>query len=230
MAVNYSPPDMEASENYHPRADIFWADPFVIADDDGYYIFVEEFIYRKNRAHISVLKLDKDGNFLNSRKIIERPYHMSYPFIFKIDDTYFMIPETCKNRTIELYKCIEFPYKWEFDRNIMENISAVDTTLFHYNNKWWLFTAVDQTANISGCSAELFLFFTDDILSGKWESHPLNPIVSDIRTARPAGNIFIQDGKICRPSQNCSGRYGIGFNINHITKLTEHEYEETLLY
>ncbi len=211
-----------------PRG-IFWADPFVIAEDDRYCIFVEEFIYKKDRAHISVLKLDRKGNFLSSQKIIERPYHMSYPFIFKNDNTYYMIPETCKNRTIELYKCTEFPDKWEFDRNIMENISAVDTTLFFHNNKWWLFTAVDQTANISGCSAELFLFFADDIFSGKWESHPLNPIVTDIRRARPAGKLFIQDGKICRPSQNCAGRYGIGFNINHITRLTENEYEESLI-
>ena len=209
--------------------EVFWADPFVIADDDRYYIFVEEFIYRKNQAHISVLTLDKNGGFLNSQRIIERPYHMSYPFIFKIDNTYYMIPETCKNRTIELYKCTQFPSEWVFVKNIMENLSAVDTTLFHFNNKWWLFTAIDQTENISGCSVELFLFFTDDILSGKWENHPLNPIVSDIRSARPAGKIFIQDGKICRPSQNCSGRYGIGFNINHITKLTETEYEETVL-
>jgi hypothetical protein len=209
--------------------EVFWADPFVVAEGEGYFIFVEEFIYRKNRAHISVLKLDKEGNFLDSLKIIERPYHMSYPFVFKTDNTYYMIPETSKNRTIELYKCNRFPDKWEFERNIMENISAVDTTLFQYNNKWWLFTAIDQTANISGCSAELFLFFTDDILSGKWESHPLNPVVSDIRTARPAGKIFIQDGKICRPSQNCAGRYGVGFNINHITKLTENEYEESVI-
>jgi hypothetical protein len=208
---------------------IFWADPFVITEEDGYQIFVEEFIYKIDRAHISVLKLDKEGNFLGSRKIIERPYHMSYPFVFKIDNIWFMIPETCKNKTIQLYKCTEFPYKWEFDRNIMENISAVDTTLFHWNNKWWLFTAVDQTADISGCSAELFLFFSDDVLSGKWVNHPLNPIVSDIRTARPAGNLFIENGKIFRPSQNCSGRYGIGFNINQVTKLTENEYEETLV-
>ena len=63
----------------------------------------------------------------------------------------------------------------------------------------------------------------------RWESHPLNPIVSDVRTARPAGKMFVRDGKICRPSQNCDGRYGIGFNLNHVTKLTESEYEEVLL-
>ena len=208
---------------------VFWADPFVIAGDDCYWIFVEEFVYAKDRAHLSVLKLGKDGNLLSSARIIEKPYHMSYPFVFNIGNTYYMIPETSRNKTIELYKCIEFPYKWEFERNIMENISAVDSTLFHYDNKWWLFTAMDQTANISGCSAELFLFYCDDIFSGQWISHRLNPIVSDIRTARPAGNIFMRDGKIYRPSQNCAGRYGIGFNLNHITRLTENEYEETLV-
>ena len=208
----------------------FWADPFVVAKNDNYYIFVEEFIYKTNKAHISVLKLDNNGNLLSSEKIIERPYHMSYPFIFRIDTTYYMIPETCKNKTIELYKCIDFPYKWEFDRNIMGNLSAVDTTLFYYNNKWWLFTSLDQTDNISGCSTELFLFFTDDIFSDDWVSHPDNPIVSDVRTARPAGKLFIHEGKIYRPSQDCSGRYGKGFNLNHVTKLTETEYNETMLY
>jgi hypothetical protein len=208
---------------------IFWADPFVVAGDDCYWIFVEEFIYKKDKAHLSVLKLDKQGKLLDSHKIIERPYHMSYPFVFRIGDQFYMIPETSRNKTIELYKCMEFPYKWEFERNIMENVSAVDSTLFHYDDKWWLFTAMDQTGNISGCSAELFLFYTDDIFSGQWKSHRLNPIVSDIRTARPAGKIFLRDGEIFRPSQNCAGRYGIAFNLSHITKLTTYEYEETLV-
>ena len=212
-----------------PPKGIFWADPFVVANNDDYYIFVEEFIYKKNKAHISVLKLDKKGNLLSSERIIERPYHMSYPFIFKIDNTYYMIPETCKNKTIELYKCIDFPYKWEFDRIIMENISAVDTTLFHYMNKWWLFTSLDQTDNISGNSTELFLFCTDDIFSDNWISHPGNLIVSDIRKARQAGKIFIYDDKIYRPAQDCSVRYGKGFSLNQITKLTDTEYNETVL-
>ena len=207
----------------------FWSDPFVVAKNDNYYIFVEEFIYKTNKAHISVLKLDNKGNLLSSERIIERPYHMSYPFVFKIDATYYMIPETCKNKTIELYKCIDFPYKWEFDRNIMENLSAVDTTLFYYNNKWWLFTSLDQTDNISGCGTELFLFFSDNIFSDDWKNHPNNPIVSDVRTARPAGKLFIHDGKIYRPSQDCSVRYGKGFNLNQVTKLTDTEYDETVL-
>lgn len=206
---------------------MFWADPFVVAENNKYYIFVEEFIYRKNKAHISVIELDERGQFKRSGKIIEKSYHMSYPFTFKLGGTYYMIPETSQNRTIELYKCKDFPYIWEFDRNIMENISATDSTLLFYENKWWLFTTLDLTNGISGCSTELFLFYSDDIFSGKWKGHPLNPVVSDESNARCAGKLFMKDGELYRPSQDCSLRYGRGFNINRVTKLNIHEYNET---
>ncbi len=209
-----------------PR-EMFWADPFVVAENNKYFIFVEEFIYSKDKAHISVIELDERGQFNRSHKIIEKPYHMSYPFTFKVGDTYYMIPETSQNRTIELYKCIDFPYNWEFDRNIMENITATDTTLFFYENTWWLFTTLDLTNGISGCSTELYLFYSDDIFSGHWESHPLNPVVSDESNARCAGKLFMKEGDIFRPSQDCSLRYGRGFNINRVTILNTHEYNET---
>jgi hypothetical protein len=212
-----------------PSKDIFWADPFVIAKNDKFYVFVEEFIYRTNKGHIAVLELDSTGNFLSSERIIDRPYHLSYPFVFEVNDNYFMIPETSQNKTIELYKCVDFPGRWEFTRNLMENISAVDATLLFHNNKWWLFACVDETESISGRSTELFLYFTEDFFSGEWESHPCNPVISDIGTARPAGKVFQRNNKMYRPSQDCSVRYGKGFNLSEITILTETEYDEVLL-
>jgi hypothetical protein len=219
--------DFRSFDTLNPPRKMFWADPFVVAENNNYYIFVEEFIYRKNRAHISLIELDSGGKFIRSGKIIERPYHMSYPFAFKMGDSYYMIPETSQNRTIELYKCTEFPWKWEFERNIMEDIAATDTTLFFHEEKWWLFATVDRTNGISGCSTELFLFYSEDPLSGKWTSHPLNPVVSDESNARCAGKLFVEDGRIYRPSQDCSVRYGRGFNINLVTKLSTSEYNET---
>jgi hypothetical protein len=213
----------------NPEKDKFWADPFVLRRNSRFYIFVEEFVYKKDRAHISVLELDNDGILKGSEKIIERPYHLSYPFIFDINGTYYMIPESSQNRTIELYKCINFPNEWEFSKNIMSDISAVDTTLFYYNSKWWLFTSMDESGKSLERSTELFLFFSDDLFSDEWMQHPCNPVVSDIRTARPAGKIFVQDDKIYRPSQDCSQRYGKGFNLNQITVLSESEYAETLI-
>jgi hypothetical protein len=207
----------------------FWADPFVVSRDNHFFIFVEEYICKTGKAHISVLKLNGNGNLLSSEKIIERPYHMSYPFIFELDGKYYMIPESKGNGTIQLFCCTSFPGKWEFVMNLMENISATDSTLFYHNEKWWLFTAVDELNSPSVPFSELFLYFSDDLFSGHWQSHPLNPVITDIKVSRPAGRIFILNDKLYRPSQDCSGDYGKAFNLNHITKLSTDEYEEILI-
>lgn len=209
-----------------PSKDKFWADPFVVSKDGNYFVFVEEFIYRRNKGHISVLKLNNSGQLLKFNKIIEKPYHMSYPFIFNMDNEFYMIPETGENRTIDLYKCIEFPDKWTFVQNLMNNVNAVDTTLFQYADKWWLFTLIDTMDHHLGGSPELYLFYADDLFSGNWISHPLNPVISDVRNARPAGKIFVREDKIFRPSQDCSVRYGQSFSINQIISLSEIEYKE----
>lgn len=207
-------------------ADRFWADPYPVRADGKTFVFVEEFLYKKNKAHISVLELDEAGKFQRSVRIIEKPYHMSYPFIFTFHGKFYMIPETSGNRTIDLYQCESFPFGWQYKKNLMNNIDAVDTTIFNYNGKWWLFTSVDKTKGISGYDTELFLFFSDDFLTDTWQNHPCNPIVTDVRVARPAGAIFSYEGNLYRPSQDCAGRYGKAFNFNKIIKLTETEYQE----
>jgi len=209
-----------------PSDDKFWADPFVVAKKDRYFIFVEEFVYKKDKGHISVLELDYFGNLLKVSKILERSYHMSYPFVFESNGIYFMIPETGGNRSVELYRCDEFPGKWVFVKNLMTDINAVDTTLFLHNGKWWLFTVIDRINSALGASPELFLYYNDDLLSDNWIGHRLNPVITDVRSARPAGRIFRKEDKLYRPSQDCSGRYGNSFDINQIIALSEFDYKE----
>ncbi len=212
----------------HPPKDRFWADPFVICKDDEIFVFVEELIYTLNKAYIVLLVLNQDGHLIRSEKILEKPYHLSYPFVFEHDGTYFMIPETSENRTVELYRSDEFPVKWSFVMNLKENVNARDTTLFHYKDKWWLFTAITECRNFQNYD-ELFLFFSDDLFTTDWIPHPNNPIVTDTRNARPAGKVFQYENKIYRPSQDCSGRYGSAFNLNQITVLNEKSYHEKLI-
>ena len=107
----------------------------------------------------------------------------------------------------------------------MENIDAVDTTLFYHNDKWWLFTNIIENQGSSNLD-ELFLFFSDDFITNSWVPHPRNPIISDVKKARSAGNIFVKNGRIIRPSQNSSLRYGYGIKLNEIKILNENEYEE----
>ena len=55
-----------------------------------------------------------------------------------------MISESMENKSIDLYKCREFLDKWEKVKVLMNNINAVDLTLFFYNNKYCLFVNVNR--------------------------------------------------------------------------------------
>ena len=172
-----------------------------------------------------MVEIDPNGKYSQPYRVLEKSYHLSYPHIIKHENNYYMIPESLENKTIEIYKCVLFPHKWIFHKNLMENIKAVDNTVFYHNEMWWLFTNLIE---IEGGSShdELFLFYSNELLSNKWISHPMNPIVSDVRTSRPAGNIFITGDKIIRPSQDSSKRYGYGINLNEILILNKDKYLE----
>jgi len=207
-----------------PATDRYWADPFVVAHEDQYYVFIEEKMYATGRGRIACLTLDEEGNLKSHQVVLERPYHLSYPFIFEYRGEMFMLPETAQNRTLEIYRCMRFPNQWKLATTLMTDIYAVDATLLECENKWWLFANVKEE---SGSSLNaLHLFFSDDPLSNRWTPHPLNPIVRDIRSARPAGHIFMWDGKLIRPSQDNSRRYGYAIKFNHIVRLSETGYEE----
>ena len=62
---------------------------------------------------------------------------------------------------------------------------------------------------------ETFLYFSDRLEEGWQQPHPRNPVVSDARRARPAGRPFVHAGRLIRPSQDCTGRYGrrVIFNV-----------------
>jgi hypothetical protein len=209
-----------------PGKNIFWADPHLIHEDNKYYIFIEEFICRKAKGHISLIIMDKKGEHTRPVKVLGKGYHMSNPFIFEWGNGRYMIPETADNKTIELYKCVEFPFKWELEKVLIKGLRAYDPMLFYYQQKWWLFANVIEN-NGGPSDDELFLFSSDNPLSGSWLPHPQNPVISDVRRARSAGRIFEHNGKIYRPAQDCSVRYGYGIRINQIIKLNEREYQET---
>lgn len=209
----------------HPPKDRFWADPFPVYRDGKYYLFIEEFLFDRRQGHIALLEMDEEGNYGEPVPVLERPYHLSYPFVFQFEGEYYMVPESAANRSVDLYRCVEFPHRWEHRRTLLKGVSAVDATLHRQDGRWWMFVSIAENEGASSCD-ELFLFHSDDLLQGEWIPHPENPVVSDVRRARPAGRIFRHAGRLYRPSQNCAGRYGHGFQINEILRLDETGYEE----
>ncbi len=209
-----------------PPRNVFWADPCLFVNEEGrQFIFFEEYPYKTKIAHISVIELYEDGTFSQPGVVLQKPYHLSYPFIFKAEGKLYMIPETSGNRTIELYSCVDFPNKWQFEMNLMENIHAVDATMHIHNNKFWLFVNLKENAGASAWD-ELFVFYSDKLMTTNWQSHPKNPVISDVRRARPAGGLFYKNNRLYRPSQDSSCTYGYAININEVVNLDERDYTE----
>jgi hypothetical protein len=203
----------------------FWADPHVLWRNGRYYVFFEDYCIADKRGRISVLTIDENGECGESSPALTLPYHVSYPCVFEWNGGVYMVPETSANRTLELYLCTEFPNRWELHGTLMSDIVAVDPTVCVQDGRSWLFANVRENEGASTWD-ELFLFSAADPLSSQWEPHPRNPVISDVRRARPAGKLFRQGGRLYRPSQDCSAGYGYAVRINEVTTLTSTDYRE----
>lgn len=212
-----------------PPARVSWADPFQWEQDGKLCIFVEEIPDVGARGHIAVFDLsDINADTARPTTVIKQDYHMSYPFLFSWKGSLFMLPETKANQTIEVYRCKHFPYEWELETNLFEQIAAVDTTLYRGEDFWWMFTYIPIENTGGHTNDELSLFFAPSPF-GPWKAHPKNPIVSNVQTARPAGALFSYKNSLIRPGQDCSKRYGYAVTLNRVLKMTPHGYAEEVV-
>src|ERR1017187_1394193 len=164
-------------------------------------------------GHLSVIEVDQQGIIDGPHKILERPYHLSYPSIFHWNGDLYMVPETSKARTVELYRCTSFPDKWELENVLLKDLHAVDATLVEIEGEWWMFVSVE--AEGTNFLYELHLYHADSPL-GPWQPHSSNPVRPDAQSSRPAGRIISRNGCYYRPAQEGPGD---GRSIQKIDRL-----------
>ncbi len=85
-----------------PPRDRFWADPFPIEANGRHYIFFEELPFAAGKAHISVVEVDRAGRASQPVRVLERDYHLSYPFLVEDRGELYLVPESAHNRTVEI--------------------------------------------------------------------------------------------------------------------------------
>lgn len=198
----------------------FYADPFMIEEDGKLWVFFEDFDYATQRGRISCAEVREDG-IANPVSVLERPYHLSYPCVFRTGNTMYMIPETGSNGTVELYRCVRFPDKWDMEKELFK-AKAVDTTIWMDDGLYWFFVTLQEPR---GSGSQLWLFYAT-ALTAEWTPHPCNPISTDVRNSRGAGAIFRNNGKLFRPSQDCGKHYGYSFTLNEIVVWDRWQYRE----
>ena len=216
-------PDLQQCKPIYPAADRFWADPFIWPTADAHFVFVEELPFATNKGHIAVLELSRDGTLRSARKIIEQPYHMSYPFVFQWEEVLYMLPESGENSTVELYRCEEFPHRWVLDRVLFSDLHTADATLVEHDGLWWLF--MTQATAGQSINEHLYLYWADSPL-GPYTLHPRCPVKSGLRGSRPAGALFHRDGCLYRPAQDCSRVYGEAVILHRVEELTKTRFRE----
>ncbi len=218
-------PDLKGFTRLMPPKDRYWADPFPLFVNGRYFVFFEELPFKAGKAHISVLEIDPvTGQASQPQRVLERPYHLSYPFLLEHEGQLYMIPETARHGTVELYRCIDFPLRWKLERVLLDGVRCVDATFHKGTDRWWIFANVAARGSRM-FDDELHLFHASS-LTGEWTPHRKNPVKSDARCARPAGQLYWRNGALYRPAQICAPLYGSGLSINRVLRLTPTEYAE----
>ena len=138
-----------------PYSDTFWyADPILTAYGGKEYLLMESFDMRTQLGSIACAEFDETGKLSEPEVIIQEKYHMSFPMVFSWNDGLYMIPETCENRSLNLYRCEgsirhwtlvkSFPVKEELvdtvavscDADAVELISSAQHETHKRKNKW----------------------------------------------------------------------------------------------
>jgi mRNA-degrading endonuclease HigB of HigAB toxin-antitoxin module len=211
----FQSPSLQASDVTDVPAE-FIADPFIVSHQSILYMFFEILDKSSGRGIIG-LAVSHDGEkWAYDKVILKENFHLSYPHVFMHNNEFYMIPETSEAKKVFLYKARNFPYDWVVVNEILEG-SYVDSSIFQYNNKWWMFAAK---------SGKLHLFTTDTLENG-WVEHPKSPLITNNKSIiRPGGRVIVEGSYIYRYTQDGEPTYGSSIRVFKITKLTESDYQE----
>src|SRR6266542_3298297 len=93
-----------------------WADPFAVWHGDGWVVLFEERLFAERNARIAALEIDRHGNVGQPFSVLERDHHLSYPYVFRWRDSWWMTPESARAGVIDLWRATEFPRRWTLER------------------------------------------------------------------------------------------------------------------
>lgn len=217
------PHDLAGFVPVEPPTGRFYADPFVVETPRGTRIYVEDSLDGIHRGRITSLGLAADGSWHPERVLLEDVDHRAYPHVLRTEAGLIITADSGRAGGVDVFVQHEVDAELEHVTTCLEGVPASDPTLLWHEGRYWLLVAV--AGHGMNPWDELHAFFATEI-TGPWQPHWLNPVVADVRRARPAGRIFRWDQAMIRPGQDCSERYGGRIVLSEITTLTPDAYAE----
>lgn len=198
----------------------FVADPFIVRADGTWYLFFETLIKDTSKGVICLATSADGFSWTYQRVLIEEPFHLSYPYVFAWQRSYYMIPESAQARSVRLYKATDFPMGWVFQAELLRGLHR-DPSIFRHDGMWWMFT---ETSHDNRGTLRLYLA---EELTGPWREHPQSPVVDgNPHIARPGGRVIESAGRVYRITQDTYPDYGIQLFAFEIIELTPTTYRE----
>jgi hypothetical protein len=198
------------------------ADPFLWHLDGEPRVIYEEIDQRHGRGQIFSVSLDDGFERRPPRQEIDRPFHMSYPFVLRVDGTWYCLPESARNGGVDLFRWDARAETWQPESRLIDGVGLLDATIFRHEELWYLFGTVRGQA-----SNDALRIWWAPALEGPWKQHASNPVKVDASSARSAGPLFQFDGRWYRPAQDCTLRYGGALAINRLDALSPTDFAET---
>ena len=206
-----------AAEDVTDAEAAFVADPFMVRENGSWYMFFE--VYNKGTDQGDIgLATSKDGIEWDYEQIVlDEPFHLSYPYVFKVGEEHYMVPESRDAKEVRLYKASGFPTEWVYERTLLHE-AYHDSTLFRFDDVWYMFT--------TDTNDRLFLYYSDG-LEGPWLEHPESPIVEmNGDVSRPGGKVLLHKDLIIRFAQDDWPIYGTSVRAFEILQISKDDYLE----
>ena len=198
------------------------AHPFMVVADSLYYLFFTAKDGKTDQGGIGLARSRNGLDWEYRQIVIKEQFVLSYPYVFKWRDDYYLIPEAHTETSVRLYKAASFPDKWTYQGDLIAGDHFISATVAYYSSMWWMF--VSPVGNET-----LRLFYAPD-LKGPWTEHPGSPVVAkDKNIARPGGRPLIIDGYLYRLGQDCDPTYGNQVFAFQITEISTTAYKEKMI-
>lgn len=176
---------------------LFWAaDPFVVHEGDDHFVFAELYNRLTYKGDIRYCIIRKDGTVTRWKKALHTGKHLSFPYIYRKNGVYYMVPEASKAGTLKIYRALSFPNKWVEEKVLARDVRYADSIFLDE-------THILTYDNHARPRRAIVLVQQD----GAWveRQNVEDPTV----IFRPAGKAFVFENETYLPFQDSSnGEYG----------------------
>lgn len=198
----------------------FVADPFLIKHSGRWHLFFESFNSEKQKGEIALATSHDLCHWSYGGTVLTATTHLSYPFVFTVGGTYYMVPESRQAGVIQLYRAEKFPTCWKPERVLVKGAYS-DASLAHFGGRWWIF------ANRAPYGLAIF---SATALTGEFVEHPQSPLyLDDPSKARPGGRPVIIGGALYRFVQDNRDGYGRRVRLMRVLELNRTAFQEEVV-